>query len=200
MVENAEAMFTHPGAVSLVFNSTPKGMCILVSVLQFYKCCVCCFPGQTCVTRSDGILSDPEASEWLWAPLQFVVNHGHQVPCRRFPRCVAERSHTAQLGLDSVQLSWWVTENIGEKENSANPLQQLGNKLPIPLVSFLCQKNSQCIHCMIFKDAEHSCCLLFPIENRAISLLIDWLLARNYKREKWNGTMTFTDWHDAGTS
>lgn len=37
-------------------------------------------------------------------------------------------------------------------------------------MNLLCQKNSQGICCMIFKDAEHSCFLLLPMENQDINL------------------------------
>lgn len=43
-----KAMFTYPGVLSLTFNSTPKDIHILASVLLFYNVCasvVCCFPG-----------------------------------------------------------------------------------------------------------------------------------------------------------
>lgn len=54
---------------------------------------------------------------------------------------------------------------------------------------------------MIFKGAEYSLFLLFPMENYAINLvLIDWLLAGNYKEGRCSGTVTFTDRHDAGKS
>lgn len=179
-------MFTHPGAVSLTFNSTQR-----TSAFWYLNFCFTMFVQVSCLLFSWSNLCDKVGRHLVWSRSVRVTLGPAAVCCQpwtpgallEISRFVAERSHTAQVGLDSVQFSWWVTENIGEKENSATPLQQLGNKLPIPLVSLLCQKNSQRIRCVIFKDAEHSCCLLFPMENRAVSLLIDWLLARNYKWE-----------------
>lgn len=127
-------------------------------------------------------------SNWLWQQTAVGPNHQHQVACCDFPYFVADCSGVIQPGLDSVQFSWQVTGNTRKKKTEKFLYSNLGKNIPILPVALICQKNSRDMCCMIFKDDEHLHFLMSNGSIMLIYLLIDWLLARNYREGKCNET------------
>lgn len=95
-----KAVLTHPGVLSLTFNS--KDIHVLPSVLLFYDVCASVFAVFLDMSRSDNFLSDPEMSDWLSQQTAAGPSHGHQVPSYRSPHFVAEHSDKTKSGFGAV--------------------------------------------------------------------------------------------------